>query len=152
MFRSQLRAKRNNPRNNAANPRTREDRFLPRYPESQILPSARNRAATLPDNSARIMAAAPQYRRAWNRRRNTTARRTDFSVRTLFCEGEREVRTRRGWLWSLDWRAKDLEEEEEKGERRAKERERRKERRETRKEKGKREKEGGEERRKGRRE
>lgn len=37
-------------------------------------------------NSAMIMAAVPQYRSAWNRRRKTRERRIDLVTRILCCE------------------------------------------------------------------
>lgn len=91
-----------------------------------------------------MVAAVPQVRRAWKRRRKTRARREDLAARGRRRDGvnERRVREREDFNWGS------LEE----GEREEEKKQMKEERRETRKEKGKREKDGEEERRKGRRE
>lgn len=124
-IRSQLIDNKNNPIESAKNPQTFAGPILLR---PRVGPPARILAARVPANSARIMAAVPQYRRAWKRRRKTRERKRDLARRVL------------------DWERDGREIGRENG------RERRRERRETRKEKGKREKEEGEERMKGRRE
>lgn len=95
-MRSQLIDNNNNPTNNAKNPRTLAD---PISGSRFFRPSAKNRAATFPESSARIMAAVPQYRRAWNLRRNTTARRRDLERRILNWVWEIEVGEKMGWCW-----------------------------------------------------
>lgn len=123
-----------------ANPRT----ACVRSPGARLPFSAMNLAATLPEYSARMVAAVPQERRAWKRRRKTRARREDLAARGRRSDGanERRVREREDLNWGS------LEE----GEREEEKKQMKEERRETRKEKGKREKDGEEERRKGRRE